>query len=327
MTRAAPPSDEVTDRLGDLLRDLRPSGAAADQGPPDGGRHRPTTVRFLSLPASLRGIDLAVRLRAVRGLLVVAVVVVGVLGGRWAWALLDASPAADGQVVATTGGVVGTPAGVAGSPAGPVPGPAQAGGSVPAARPTPADGSDVTVAPGTTGSAHPGGGAAPSPAPALLLVHVAGQVGDPGVVELPAGSRVVDAVAAAGGLTPDADPTALNLARPVVDGEQVWVGRPGEPPPTHAPAGMPPPGPGATGTPGTGQAGVVGGPGAPLLDLNTATQADLEELPGVGPVTAGQILAWRDAHGRFSRVDELLEVSGIGERTLERLEPLVTVGG
>src|SRR5690606_24242269 len=151
-----------------------------------------------------------------------------------------------------------------------------------------------------------------------LVVHVAGEVLEPGVVTVPVGSRVVDAVRAAGGLTEEADESTLNLARLLVDGERVWVGLPGETPPVA---------PGPVGdAPSGGGGGGAAGPAAPL-DLNAATQADLEELPGVGPVTAGHILAWRDQHGRFSSVDELLEVSGIGERTLAQLEPLVTVGG
>ena len=150
-------------------------------------------------------------------------------------------------------------------------------------------------------------------------MHVTGAVAEPGVVTVPAGSRVVDAVRAVGGVTDEADQSTLNLARPLVDGEQVWVGRPGETPPV-----APGPLPRAGGDPG--DAGPGGAPSAPL-DLTAATQADLEELPGVGPVTAGHILSWREEHGRFSTVEELLEVSGIGERTLAQLEPLVTVGG
>lgn len=144
-----------------------------------------------------------------------------------------------------------------------------------------------------------------------VVVHVAGAVRRPGLVVLPVGSRVADAVEAAGGARRGTDLIALNLARPLVDGEQVLVGAPG----------------GAADAPAPGS----GGPGAPgpapgdLVDLNTADQALLETLPGVGPVTATAILDWRAEHGGFTAVDELLEVDGIGEATLEDLAPLVTV--
>ncbi len=138
-----------------------------------------------------------------------------------------------------------------------------------------------------------------------LVVDVAGKVRRPGIAVLPAGSRVVDALEAAGGARRGVDLTSLNLARPVVDGEQILVGVP----------------------PVAGVAGSLGAPpaGETLVNLNTADQATLETLPGVGPVTAGSILAWRDDHGGFTAVDELLEVDGIGEATLADLAPLVTL--
>jgi competence protein ComEA len=137
---------------------------------------------------------------------------------------------------------------------------------------------------------------------------VVGQVLQPGVVELPAGSRVVDAVAAAGGATSDADLGAINLARVLVDGEQVVVPLPGQ---VLAAAG-----------PATASTTVPGGPG---IDLNTADVAALDTLPGVGPVLAQRIVDWRDAHGRFSDVEELREVSGIGPSLLERVRDQVHV--
>jgi len=150
-----------------------------------------------------------------------------------------------------------------------------------------------------------------STASAALVVHVAGEVRRPGLVRLPAGSRVADAVAAAGGTTREAEPASVNLARPLVDGEQLVVLGEGEGP-AVAPA--------APAAPGTGGAT----PSAPV-DLNTATQSDLETLPGVGPVLAQRILDWRAEHGRFSSVGELREISGIGEATFADLEPLVRV--
>lgn len=292
------------DALGDLIRehDVDEQVGADDHDPgvdhDPVRRARPARVPLISVPESLRSVDLRVGMPAVRGILIVTVVILLVLGGRLAWAVLVAEP---------------QPTTV---PAGEQPGPHAPGHSPTARSPGSGDqGASTTTAPAT-----------PDP-PARVVVHISGQVVNPGVVELRSGARVVDAVEAAGGLTSEADASSLNLARPVMDGEQVWVGRPGESPPASAgspPApGMPSPAPGGPGSSGAGQ----GGAGAPLLDLNTATQAQLEELPGIGPVTAGHILAWREANGRFSSVDELLEVSGIGERTLAQLAPLVTAGG
>ncbi|CAN5555332.1 hypothetical protein BH18ACT8_BH18ACT8_05610 [soil metagenome] len=144
---------------------------------------------------------------------------------------------------------------------------------------------------------------------ALVIVDVAGKVRRPGIVTLPVGSRVVDALKAAGGARPTVDLTSLNLARQLVDGEQLLVGLVG--------VGVPPPGALVT-TPTSGV------PIAPV-NLNTATAEQLDTLPGVGPVTAQAILDWRAAHGSFSSVDELLEVDGIGEATLADLRDLVTV--
>jgi competence protein ComEA len=140
-----------------------------------------------------------------------------------------------------------------------------------------------------------------------VTVDVAGKVRRPGIVVLPAGSRVVDALDAAGGARPGVDLTSLNLARLLVDGEQVLVGLP-------VPAGVV----------GSAVASAAPADGAPV-DLNTATAAELETLPEVGPVTAEAILAWRTEHGGFTAVEELLEVDGIGEATLATIAPHVTV--
>lgn len=163
-----------------------------------------------------------------------------------------------------------------------------------------------------TGSPTTSGGAA-----AGVLVHVVGQVRRPGVVRLPAGARVEQALDAAGGATRKADLVRVNLARLVVDGEQIVVPGPGEPIAGAAPA------PGA----GTGTAGGSGAGPSPAspVDLNTASLEQLDGLPGVGPVLAQRIVDWRSQNGRFSTVDELGEVSGIGEKVLERLRPLVRV--
>jgi competence protein ComEA len=143
-----------------------------------------------------------------------------------------------------------------------------------------------------------------------IVVDVVGKVRKPGIAVLPAGSRVVDAVRAAGGMRAGVDPTTVNLARPLTDGEQVVIG-------LAASAPAPATGPHA---PSSGASGSIG-----LVNLNTADQAALETLPGVGPVTATAILEWRAEHGGFTSVDELLEVSGIGDATLAEIAPHVTL--
>lgn len=176
------------------------------------------------------------------------------------------------------------------------------------------DAGDPFVA-GGTGAAGPepqwGVAASASPsAPASVVVHVAGDVRRPGIVVLPSGSRVGDALAAAGGLRRGGELGAVNLARVVADGERIEVG--------------PQAGPQGPAAEGSGTSVAQGGAAGPV-DLNTATSEQLDALPGIGPVTAAKILAWRASHGRFTVVDELAEVPGIGPRTLEELRPLVRV--
>lgn len=185
---------------------------------------------------------------------------------------------------------------------------------------------------GASGDAADGGGdASSSRSPesrgtpgrgGTVFVHVLGQVVVPGLYEVAADARLVDVVAAAGGFTPEADQGGVNLARTLTDGEQVRVPAMGE-------VVAPPPG-GAGGAAGGGAAGGgasgAGGAGSPggLVPLGTATAEQLETLPGVGPATSAAILTWRDENGGFRSVDDLLEVPGIGEKTLEKLRPLVT---
>ncbi|XAS77921.1 ComEA family DNA-binding protein [Dermatophilaceae bacterium Sec6.4] len=160
-----------------------------------------------------------------------------------------------------------------------------------------------------------------APAATQVVVQVVGQVRRPGVVSLRSGARVQDAVAAVGGALPSADLTAINLARVLSDGEQIQVPKPGQVPSTP-PAN--PGGPGGTG----GAAGANGAAAAPSgapVNLNTADLSALDTLPGVGPVLAQRIFDWRTRNGRFSSVDELGEVSGIGDKMLQRLRPRVTV--
>jgi competence protein ComEA len=168
---------------------------------------------------------------------------------------------------------------------------------------------------GPSGSARSGAGLAASSVSAagstLLVVDVAGKVHRPGVYRLPSGARVEDAVRAAGGFLRGVDPVTVNLARKLSDGEQVVIGVAG----SAAVASAGPAGPDLA-------PGAATGP----LDLNSATLAQLDGLPGVGPVLAQHILDWRTGHGRFDSVDQLNGVSGIGDSKFADLRPLVTVG-
>ncbi|HKF00606.1 MAG TPA: ComEA family DNA-binding protein [Actinomycetes bacterium] len=169
--------------------------------------------------------------------------------------------------------------------------------------PGPAASTGPAVARDPAPGGEPAGGAR-----ARLAVHVAGRVRRGGLITLPAGSRVADALAAAGGAAPGADLDRLNLARHLTDGEQVLVPTRGAPAPAT--------GPGAEAPGGT--------PTGPV-PLNTATAEQLDTLPGVGAVTAERIVAYRSAHP-FRSVEELQQVPGIGERRYATLKDLVTVG-
>ncbi|MEV4412608.1 ComEA family DNA-binding protein [Catellatospora sp. NPDC049609] len=143
--------------------------------------------------------------------------------------------------------------------------------------------------------------------PQSLVVAVTGRVRKPGLVRLPPGARVADAIEAAGGVLPDTDLSAVNLARKVTDGELIAVAVPGLP---------------AAGAAGdTGNGAAAGGP----VNLNTATLAQLDALPGVGPVLAQRILDYRARHGEFRSVGDLRQVEGIGESKFAQLKDLVTV--
>jgi competence protein ComEA len=194
--------------------------------------------------------------------------------------------------------------------------PAAPGAAPPAAAgeaPAGASAAESGAALPSTAGAPAGGGAGGE-----VVVHVVGAVEAPGVQRLPVGARVIDAIDAAGGASPDADLGRINLAAVLADGQQVYVLRPGETPP------LPPPGAGAAGLGGSGGSGAPGGTGG-LVDINTASAAQLEELPGVGPTTAAAIISHRDQHGPFASVDDLLDVRGIGEAKLEQLRDLATV--
>jgi competence protein ComEA len=155
-------------------------------------------------------------------------------------------------------------------------------------------------------SAPPAPGPTASASAAPILVDVTGWVRRPGVYEFAGGARVIDAIAAAGGTRPGAQLQALNLAAPLVDGTQILVPKEGAPLPS----------------PVTGSGTVAAGG---LVNVNTATAAELETLPGIGEVTAQAIIDYRTENGPFSSVDELLDVTGIGDVTLENIRDLVTV--
>ena len=297
-------------------------GRAAGSGSGSGGegRHRPPP-RVLTVPVAFRGARVAVSVRAVVAFVLVLVVAVVFFAVRVARAQQAAAP----QSVPTGEGLV-------------------ARGSVPAAFATGATGVDRSAdrsradrgdgGAGANGAGAGGGAAGIDPSQLsgasargspgrLVVIDVVGQVARPGVVTVPDGSRVVDVLAAAGGALAGADVQRLNLARLVADGEQVFVPRPGETPPVLV---------GALGGAGSGSGAGSAGTGAggatmagALVDLNTATLAALDTLPGVGPVLAQRILDWRAQHGRFASVDELGEVSGIGDKLLEQIRPKVRV--
>jgi competence protein ComEA len=172
---------------------------------------------------------------------------------------------------------------------------------------------EAGLKPGLAASLGAGAGAASATPGPEIVVDVSGKVREPGIHRLPAGSRVVDALRAAGGVRPGTDTDGLNRARFLVDGEQVVVGGP-----AAAAAG-----PAAGGSAAGGAAGTVGAAPATPVSLNTATVEQLETLPGVGPVLAQHIIDYRTRHGGFRSVDELREVNGIGDRRFADLRNLV----
>lgn len=184
-------------------------------------------------------------------------------------------------------------------------------------------GRDAAAVPKETQSAAPTAGttaardapASVTKSSARIAVHVAGAVTRPGVVELPAGSRVIDAVEAVGGAFADADLDRLNLAAKLADGQRIYVPKVGQSDPGVASDGG-----GSTAT-GDASGGTSGG----KLNLNTATEAQLEDLPGIGPTYAQAIVAERQRRGGFKSVNELRSVRGIGDKRFAELAPLVTV--
>ncbi|MCX4685530.1 ComEA family DNA-binding protein [Kitasatospora purpeofusca] len=187
------------------------------------------------------------------------------------------------------------------------------------ARPQPVEVPTVAVGPvaptGSPGAGLPGDGPGPlggdtgGGASAVVVVDIGGRVTTPGVHTLPNGSRVADALRVAGGPLPGADTRNLNLARVLADGEQILVGEPSPQPAAGAGPGPPP-----------------AGPSKQPVSLNRATVEQLDTLPGVGPTLAQRIIAFRASHGgAFRSLDQLRQVSGVGERTYAELRPLLTL--
>lgn len=275
-----------------------PSAAGVDGAPPSAGppvlraRDRWLAAGAERLPATLRGrwtLD-----RGTGTVLAVSVLLGALLLGGWA--VLRSRPhelsvartrpsssSAMGQAEDPVGGSTGVTSGPGAAPVPPAP-----------------------QAPG---------GSAPSATGPGVVVDVEGRVAKPGVRTLPAGSRVIDALTAAGGALPGTDLSALNQARVLADGEQVLVGV------------TPPPGPAAAspGRGGKGKAGKAGEGGAEPVHLNSAAVEDLEQLPGIGPALAQRVVDFRTAHGLFRSVEDLRQVSGFGGQRYQTLAPLLAL--
>lgn len=275
------------------------------------GRHRPASgPALVTTPLSLRRARIHVSWQAVVALIVLAIIAALVFAVRVARAEQSAAPKpATGS---TPAGVVGRTVPSAFATTG-----AASGGRVAGGAPPSGGAKGTSAAGGTVGGGAVGGGAGGAPQAAMSMVHVAGQVARPGVVTVAQGARVVDAITLAGGASPGADLQHVNLARLLVDGEQVYVPKAGEAIPAA-------PGPTA-GAAAAGRGGSAAGPTSAVVNLNIADASALDGLPGLGPVLAQRIVDWRTEHGRFTSVDELGEVSGIGEKLLSQIRSKVTV--
>ena len=252
--------------------------------------------------------------RAVVALLVILAVVAGAIGLRYVLTRPGDPEVLDG----TTGGGTSAPTdAVAG-------GSEAEEGAEANGRGAEGTGEEDAGADSGAGEGETARGATEAPAePAEVVVHVAGAVAAPGVVVLDGGARVADALAAAGGADAEADLSAINLARVVIDGEQVYVPARGEAPQAAVPE---PPQQGAAPSP-DGGAGPGGGQqaGGPV-DINSADAETLQQLPGIGPALAQRIIAHREEVGPFGSVDELDDVSGIGPVLMGELRDLVVAG-
>lgn len=182
-------------------------------------------------------------------------------------------------------------------------------------------GEQLVLAPAPSPSGPPPeavGGAASAGARAEVVVHVCGAVRSPGVVRLPEGSRVADALEFAGGATGRANLSGVNLAARVADGQQILV-------PESGRSGAAGGGPATAGAAGGDGVAPGGAPTGALVNVNTATAAELETLPGVGPATAQKIVDYRTTHGGFKAIDELKNVPGIGDAKFSAVEDAITI--
>ena len=170
----------------------------------------------------------------------------------------------------------------------------------------------------------------PAPTQPPVVIQIIGEVVKPGVYTLPDGSRVQDAVNAAGGLLADANSNSVNLAARLEDGQQINIpSQNGSVPGASAPSGpLAPSVPTATGAPFTVVSTLTptAVSSASLININTATLEQLDTLPGIGPVTAQSIVTYRQQHGRFQHIEDIMNVSGIGPATFDKIQSLITVG-
>jgi len=291
---------EPADRLADVRRDLDAAQALG------AGRHA-VRPRLFTLPESLRSALVRVKPSALIGAAALLMLILAIVGVRAAWAERAAEPV---PVASTRSTSVDAAQDTDGFPTGD------------SAKESARSGAEQIVS-----TTEPGASATEPLASAY--VHVIGAVRQPGVVQVLDGSRVSDVVEAAGGLSGEADVSRINLARVVADAERIWIPVEGEEMPAEvgAPAPTVASAPSAADGASAADGTVAGESPTAQIDLNTADSTTLQTLPGVGPVTAESILTWRTENGRFSTVDELLEVSGIGPKTLDKLRPQVIVGG
>lgn len=271
-------------------------GTGTSAGPPRLERWRDAVAD--RLPATLRGRWSLDRTTAV--VLAVSVLLAALVLGGWSWLRDRPHELAVARTHPTAQGASGGDAAPLPELPPPRAAPALPQRQPPAPVPLPLPQIDASPLPAGAGGSTPG-----------VVVDVEGKVARPGVRTLPVGSRVIDAITAAGGALPGTDLTPLNQAQVLVDGQQILVGV--SPPPN--PSGAPP---------GRGGKGRGGGLVTPVR-LNSASLADLEQLPGVGPALAQRILDYRAEHGPFRSVDELQQVSGFGGARFQTIEPLLTL--